>query len=140
MQYGTVTPNTANQYNGLLGGNPALQPETALTSSFGIGWTPSFVPNLRLQVDYFDIKIENVITAIGADTILLQCINSGNFCNDIHRDANDSLWLSKNGYVNDALANIGKLETRGIDVDAVLRVRYRPGGQDSHEPHRHLYR
>ena len=112
-----ITPSTANQYNGLLGGNPALQPETALTSSFGIGWTPSFVPNLRVQVDYFDIKIENVITTIGANTILQQCINNGNFCDDIHRDANGSLWLSNNGFVVDSLANVGKLETRGVDLD-----------------------
>jgi outer membrane receptor protein involved in Fe transport len=112
-----ATPSTANQYNGLLGGNPALQPETALTTSFGIGWTPSFVPGLRLQIDYFDIKIENVITTIGSNTILNQCINNGNFCNDIHRDANGSLWLSNDGFVVDSLANVGKLETRGIDID-----------------------
>ena len=115
--YGTVTPNTANQYQGLTGGNPLLVPETALTSSFGIGWTPSFVPNLRVQVDYFDIKIENVITTVGATAILQQCINSGLFCGDIHRDANNSLWLSQQGYVIDSLANVGKLETRGIDLD-----------------------
>jgi iron complex outermembrane recepter protein len=115
--YGTVLSNSANQYNGLVGGNPALQPETAITKSFGIGWTPSYVPNLRVQIDYFDIAIENVITTIGADTILQQCINSGNFCGDIHRDANNSLWLSNNGYVVDSLANVGKLETRGVDID-----------------------
>jgi iron complex outermembrane receptor protein len=115
--YGTVTPNAANQYNGFLGGNPALKPETALTSSFGVGWTPSFVPNLRMQVDYFDIKIENVIETIGADVILNECISFGELCSDIHRDANNSLWLSQAGFVNDPLQNVGTLHTRGIDVD-----------------------
>jgi outer membrane receptor protein involved in Fe transport len=115
--YGTVTPNSANQYNGLLGGFNGLKPETALTASFGIGWTPSFVPNLRLQIDYFDIKIENVITTIGADTVLKECTQAGLFCNLIHRDADNSLWLSNSGYVSDTLENVGKLETRGIDVD-----------------------
>ena len=115
--YGTVVPNPANQYNGLVGGNPALKPETALTTSFGIGWTPSFVPNLRLQIDYFDIKIENVITTIGATAILNECVSSGLFCDDIHRDANNSLWLSNGGYVVDSLANVGELQTRGVDVD-----------------------
>ena len=75
------------------------------------------MPNLRLQIDYFDIKIENVITTIGADAILQQCYNAGNFCNDIHRDANGSLWLSNDGFVIDSLANVGKLETRGVDID-----------------------
>ncbi|MEO9055395.1 MAG: TonB-dependent receptor [Steroidobacteraceae bacterium] len=124
-----VLPSTANQYNGLLGGNPKLNPETALTASFGIGWTPSFVPNLRLQIDYFDIKIENVITTIGSNTILQQCINNGNFCNDIHRDANASLWLSNDGFVVDSLANVGKLETRGIDIDLSYGFDVGPAGK-----------
>jgi len=124
-----VLGNQANQYNGLVGGNAKLGPETALTTSFGIGWTPSFVPNLRLQIDYFDIKIENVITTIGADTILLQCVNNGNFCGDIHRDANASLWLSNDGFVVDSLANVGKLETRGIDIDLSYGFDIGPAGK-----------
>jgi outer membrane receptor protein involved in Fe transport len=127
--YGTVVPNQANQYQGLTGGNPALKPETALTSSFGIGWTPSFVPNLRVQIDYFDIKIEDVVTTIGATAILQQCVQSGLFCNDIHRDANNSLWLSQQGYVIDALANVGQLETRGIDVDVSYGFDVGPAGK-----------
>ena len=129
--YGTVTPNSANQYNGLIGGNPALKPETALTTSFGIGWTPAYVPNLRLQVDYFDIKIENVISTIGATTILLECVNSGNFCADIHRDpaSNYSLWLSNAGFVTDSLANVGELETRGVDLDASYAFEIGPAGK-----------
>jgi iron complex outermembrane receptor protein len=124
-----VLGNTANQYNGLVGGNPALVPETALTTSFGIGWTPSFVPNLRLQIDYFDIKIENVITTIGADTILQQCVSFGRFCDNIHRDANNSLWLSNGGFVFDPLRNIGELETRGIDLDLSYGFDIGPAGK-----------
>jgi iron complex outermembrane receptor protein len=115
--YGGVASNSANQYNGLTGGNPSLQPETALTSSFGIGWTPSYIPNFRLQIDYFNIKIENVIQGIGADTILAECTKADLFCNLIHRDNLNSLWLSNNGYVVDALANVGQLQEKGIDVD-----------------------
>jgi iron complex outermembrane receptor protein len=129
--FGTVTPNSAAQYNGLIGGNPDLKPETALTTSFGIGWTPAYVPNLRIQVDYFDIKIENVITTIGASAILEECVNSGNFCNDIHRDpaSNYSLWLSNAGYVTDSLANVGQLETRGVDVDMSYGFDVGPAGK-----------
>jgi iron complex outermembrane receptor protein len=116
-QYGNIVANSANQYNGLTGGNPGLKPETALTSSFGIGWTPSYVPNLRFQVDYYDIKIENVIQTIGADTILAECTSSGLFCNLIHRDTLGSLWLSNSGYVTDALANVGRLQEKGVDLD-----------------------
>jgi iron complex outermembrane recepter protein len=127
--FGTVLPNTASQYQGKLGGNPALQPETALTSSFGIGWTPSYVPGLRVQVDYFDIKIENVITNIGGSAILTQCVNNGQFCNSIHRDANNSLWLSQAGFVDDPLLNIGQFETRGIDLDVSYGFDIGPAGK-----------
>ncbi len=129
--FGTVTPNSAAQYNGLVGGNPALKPETALTTSFGLGWTPAYVPNLRIQVDYFDIKIENVISTIGASAILNECINQGNFCSDIHRDpaSNYSLWLSNAGFVTDSLANVGELETRGVDIDMSYGFDVGPAGK-----------
>ena len=124
-----VLGNSANQYNGLIGGNTGLKPETALTSSFGIGWTPSFVPNLRVQIDYFDIKIENVITTIGADTILKECTQAGLLCDNIHRDGNNSLWLSNNGFVVDQLENIGQLQTRGIDLDVSYGFDVGPAGK-----------
>ena len=116
-QYGKVLSNSAGQYNGLQGGNPGLQPETALTTSFGIGWTPSYVPNLRVQVDYFDINIENVIQSIGSNTILQECTQAGLFCDLIHRNSIGSLWLSSAGYVTDTLANVGRLQEKGIDID-----------------------
>ena len=69
------------------------------------------------QVDYYDIKIENVIETIGADTILQECLTSDLFCNDIHRGAGGTLWLGPSGYVVDALANVGQLREKGVDVD-----------------------
>ena len=116
-QFGNITPNSATQYNGLTGGNPGLQPETALTSSFGIQLTPSFIPNFRMNIDYFDIKIENVIETVGADTILKECLTADLFCSDIHRSAIGSLWLGNTGYVTDSLANVGQLQEKGVDID-----------------------
>jgi outer membrane receptor protein involved in Fe transport len=116
-EYGHILANSASQYNGLTGGNTGLGPETALTTSIGIGFTPSFVPNFRAQIDYYDIKIENVIETIGADTILKECLSADLFCNDVHRSDIGSLWLSPSGFVTDLLANVGKLEEQGVDVD-----------------------
>lgn len=116
-QFGNITPNSAAQYNGLTGGNTGLQPETALTKSIGLGFTPSFIPNFRAQVDYYDIVIENVIQTIGADTIIKECLTADLFCSDVHRNAVGSLWLTPQGYITDTLANVGKLEERGIDLD-----------------------
>ncbi|MGA2189928.1 MAG: TonB-dependent receptor, partial [Steroidobacteraceae bacterium] len=36
-EYGHILANSAAQYNGLTGGNPGLKPETALTTSIGLG-------------------------------------------------------------------------------------------------------
>ncbi len=115
-QYGNILPAPAAQYNGLLGGNPNLQPETALTSSFGLGWTPSYVPGLSAEIDYYDIKIENVIEALGGNTIITQCVNTGLLCQDVHRSAGGELW-GQSGYVFDTEQNVGELEEKGVDID-----------------------
>ena len=92
--------------------------------------TPSFIPNFRVQVDYFDIKIESIINNIGANTILNECINNDLLCNDIHRDttpgAEGSLWLTNNGYIADTLLNVGQIEEKGVDFD--LSYRHDLGG------------
>jgi outer membrane receptor protein involved in Fe transport len=116
-RYGSIAANSASQYNGFTGGNPTLKPETAFTTSFGIGITPHWVPNLRLQIDYFDIDIKNIIRSIGENTILNDCAGQDLFCNLIHRDQLGSLWLTTNGFVTDTLANVGNLEEKGVDFD-----------------------
>ena len=117
-QYGNIDPNPAAQYNGRIGGDPTLQPETATTKSFGIGWTPSFLENFRVQVDYYDIDIKDTIQRVGPETTQQLCSNQGLFCDRIHRDVNGSLWISStDAYVDDPLANQGALKTTGIDLD-----------------------
>jgi outer membrane receptor protein involved in Fe transport len=119
-QYGNaggILISPAGQYNDLSGGNRQLQPETAITSSFGIGWTPSFVPNLRVNLDYYDIKISGIVAGLGFRTIQTLCGTEGAYCNLIHRDPNyATLWL-EGGYITDLLQNVGRLEQKGIDVD-----------------------
>ena len=116
-EYGSVQSNPANQYNGQLGGNPDLKPETALTTSFGIGWTPSFVPGLRAQIDYYNIKIEGVIQALGGANVLNQCLTNDVLCGNIHRDSLGTLFIENTGYITDPLVNNGSLLERGVDVD-----------------------
>jgi len=117
-QYGNIGPNSASQYNGLLGGNPNLTPETSDTYSVGLVLRPSIVPNLTMSLDYFNIKVKDTIGPIGADTILANCIATGSpgFCGAIHRDATGSLWRTPQGFVSDTNVNFGALTTRGIDV------------------------
>jgi outer membrane receptor protein involved in Fe transport len=122
-QYGKVAPNPAGQYNGFVGGNPNLAPETADTYSFGFLFSPRFLPTLSISVDYFDIKIKDRISGIGADTIINQCIATGDpfLCGKIHRDAGGTLWRSPNGFIEDTTVNTGSLATKGVDVKGSYR-------------------
>jgi iron complex outermembrane receptor protein len=117
-QYGHIGANSASQYNGFLGGNPNLQPEKADTYSAGIVLTPHFIHDFSMSFDYFNIRLNDTIGAIGGDTIINNCIVSGNpvFCNAIHRDPNGSLFRTNNGFITDTNVNFGSLTTRGVDA------------------------
>jgi outer membrane receptor protein involved in Fe transport len=130
-QYGNIDSNPASQYNGLTGGNPNLKPETALTKSLGITLQPSFVEGLHFSVDWYDIKIESAIQNPNADFTLLLCAQTGDpaTCGRIHRSNNGSLWTTPSGYVFDVQTNIGRLRTRGFDLDADYRLDIGPAGR-----------
>src|SRR6185312_12062287 len=121
-----IEKNPANQYNGQTGGNPNLKPETSDTYTAGLVWQPTFAPGLNLSADYFDIRVNSFIGRIGANLILNQCIASASatsaFCTLIHRDANGSLFLSPQGFVQDTTLNTGSLKTTGVDFNAAYRT------------------
>jgi len=119
--FGFLAGNPAGQYNGLQGGNPNLLPEIADTYTVGLVFTPRVVPNLTLSVDYFDIKIKNVIDKIGGNAVINGCVFSGQFCNLVHRDPTGSLWATPLGYVVDTLYNAGLLQTEGFDIKGSYR-------------------
>ena len=100
-------------------GNAFLSPETALTKTAGFVYSPSFLPNFSLGLDWYNIKIENRITAIGAEYVANQCyiFNDANFCSVIKRDPTT-------GQINSLArgnANLGEMETEGLD----LAINYR---------------
>jgi iron complex outermembrane receptor protein len=127
-QYGKIIADPANQYNGLLGGNTSLTPETADTYTLGLIFTPTFLPNFTFGVDYYNIQIKNTIGALGGNTILLDCLSTGQFCSDVHRDVDGSLWLSPQGYVTDTTTNAGAVKTAGIDFNSTYRLAAGPFG------------
>jgi iron complex outermembrane recepter protein len=123
-QYGHIGANSASQYFGLLGGNPDLKPEKSDTYSAGIVLTPHFIPNFSMTFDYFNIKLQDTIGRIGADTIISNCIATGDptFCGAIHRDVNGSLFRTTNGFITDTVINFGSLTTRGVDAKMNYRL------------------
>ncbi len=63
----------------LQGGNPDLEPETAETLTFGVVFTPSFLENLTVTVDYYDIEITDAIGTAPTSEVISACYASANF-------------------------------------------------------------
>ena len=128
---GSVAEPNSSQVNSLTGGNLELGPEEADTITIGAVWQPSFVPSLRLSVDYYDIKMDKTISRNTIADVLDGCYSTSMNPN---REFNDFCALinrnTKNGSLNGVeapgiyrpLENFGKERVSGFDVAANYRV------------------
>jgi len=112
-------------------GNPKVNPETANTDTLGFVWRPNTshekLNGLNLTVDYYDIKIDDMISVEGALTVYEKCLsNEANptydptnpACVKIHRNpVNGTATTTTVSYVNAAFA-----EVSGVDVTADWRA------------------
>jgi len=101
-------------------GNQFLSPETAVTKTLGFVYSPSFVPGLSVGLDWYNITIDNRITAIGADYVIDECYIGGNanYCNSLRRDpTTGNLTALSRGN-----ANLGQMETEGVDLAVSYRL------------------
>ena len=115
-----LQPNA--QIQGAFGGNPNLSEETADTWTFGGVLRPSFIPNLTVQVDYYNIKIESAISTAGGgvNNILNLCYNviqsaTSSICNLISRDS-QGIISGPPFVVTASNANLASLATKGVDI------------------------
>lgn len=95
------------------GGNSGLLPETADTLTFGMTFTPSRSSGLNMSLDYFRIKIDDVISRVGAVAVLSRCQN-GNaaLCARVTRDANGAILSIDSTYIN-----LARYKTDGFDAE-----------------------
>ncbi|MBT8051094.1 MAG: TonB-dependent receptor [Gammaproteobacteria bacterium] len=122
-QYGTIFDVLAGQTQSITGGNPFLEPEAADTYTLGLVWTPQMVDGLSISIDYFNITVEDAISAgIPAQTTLDECLATGNpvFCDLITRGSDGSLaaFSPEVGFLQTNV-NIAELETTGLDIQVV---------------------
>jgi iron complex outermembrane recepter protein len=124
-QYGSIDQCPASQCGSLSGGNQFLSPEVADTYTYGFVAQPRLIPGLNFSVDYFNIRIRNVIAGGlgGPSQTLSQCLATGSstFCSAIHRDPTTG-DLFGSGFVDARNVNTGFLQTKGIDVNAHYRT------------------
>jgi outer membrane receptor protein involved in Fe transport len=120
---GGALTSPAGQYNFLQGGNPALSPEVGDTDTLGFVFTPTFIKDLIVSVDWFKIEIDNTISTTGAFNTVNACYFGGDLgsCARILRNpGTGQLWIGA-GRVEDLNTNIGGLSTKGVDVNAQYR-------------------
>ncbi|MEP3072032.1 TonB-dependent receptor [Maricaulis sp.] len=112
------------QMEALFGGNPNLDAETADTYTIGAVFTPSFIPGLTAQLDYYNISIEDAISTVPLQTLLDECHIDGiqASCDLLAGGRNPASGeMGANGFLpNLQSINVATLEAEGID----LRVDY----------------
>jgi iron complex outermembrane receptor protein len=99
------------------GGNPNLQPETSDTYTVGFAFSPSwgdgsFIEDFSIDVNYYNIKLEDAIQALRAQDQLDNCVATLDplFCDGIVRGGGGAITAFAN-----QLTNIGRIETDGFD-------------------------
>jgi outer membrane receptor protein involved in Fe transport len=128
-QFGTIQDSPAGQYNFLQGGNAKLKPEQSKSTTFGLVLTP--LRSLAVTIDYFNIKVEDTISAVSPTTTLEKCLNTGDarFCSQITRDSLGTLWLLPTARIVGTNTNIGSIKTSGVDLG--VNYGYRLGDMGS---------
>jgi len=100
------------------GGNPNLFSETAESETVGIVWTPDFIEDLSVTVDYFDIQISDAINLVASQDVLDNCVDATGgpdsaFCDQVDRDpVTKDVVLVRSGYINASGFN-----TKGIEAN-----------------------
>ncbi|MFN4113918.1 MAG: TonB-dependent receptor domain-containing protein [Sphingomonadaceae bacterium] len=120
-QYGNVTASPASQYNAQFSGNLNLRPEKADTYTAGIVVTPT--NSTSFSVDYYRIKMSNVIGIYPQEQLIRDCGLSGDadLCSRIVRSPSGDLWRGTAGFVVSANDNLAGRDFQGIDVAASAR-------------------
>ncbi|WP_229256763.1 TonB-dependent receptor domain-containing protein [Duganella lactea] len=99
-------------------GNPALKPEVARNNSFGVVLSqPSWARNFNFSVDYYDIKVQNVINSLNPQQEVDLCYGG-------NQQVCSAVSINGSAGTNYVLAqsfNFASLHTRGVDFETAYR-------------------
>jgi len=101
----------------LSGGNFALTPEKADTTTLGAVYSPEFVPGLRLSVDWYQIKLNDAVTTLSGQRVVDFCKAYDLFCDRITRNS-----LTDITFVDARQVNLARLTLRGVDLEAEYQL------------------
>lgn len=102
-----AAPNQQTKNAFYSGGTPGLQPETAIDKTLGLVYSPSYIPGLGLTLDWYQIKLSNIISPVTANDVLQECYQGVQlFCNRFERDAQGQVLNLHTGQANRGTANV----------------------------------
>lgn len=117
--------NPEFEVDGVTGGNPDLDVETADTYTAGMVIEPRFdaawLQKLQLSVDWYDIAIDGAIATVSAEDSVNRCYDpqfnpsmamTNDYCTYFARDANTGVIVD----ATEILRNTAGYKTQGIDV------------------------
>ncbi|MDO6508405.1 TonB-dependent receptor [Colwellia sp. 4_MG-2023] len=100
-----------------VGGNPDVNPESADTLTLGIVWQASFLEGLSATVDYFNIEIDDAITAVNGSDVLKLCYTDPNayseYCDSFSRHSVTNQVIS----LNQRPVNAAQEKVSGVDFN-----------------------
>jgi len=126
-------PNVASSLPIISGSNPNLLPETSKSLTLGAVVQPRFIPGLSVSVDYYKIKVEDVIVSLSAQSIANNCYDQPSlnniFCSLFTRfrgpgtgPLGEAPGVILGNSLVSAGVNFAKRERRGIDTNINYRA------------------
>jgi iron complex outermembrane recepter protein len=129
-QVGNLGAPSSGQINNTQGGDPALGPEEADTTTLGLVWEPTSMPGFSLTFDAYKIVVDKAISNIPAAQSVQACYDrkynptldpTALLCSFIQRDRLTG-GLDGGLGVLTPQSNLGRYNTRGIDIGVNYRV------------------
>jgi len=109
----------------IVGGNPNIGPEKALTWTAGFVYQPDWLDGLSMSLDYYSINTKGLIAQLGTDIIINACA-AGDVaqCANIERAPDDGAgWgVGPIVLVNNPYQNLGESQVSGADLEISYRT------------------
>ncbi|WP_334132128.1 TonB-dependent receptor plug domain-containing protein [Silanimonas lenta] len=116
-------PQPNRQIRSLIGGNPNLKPEQGENFTAGLVWSPEFIDNFDISLDYWRIRLTDAMATVAAGTTLQRCYNPAApgydpaaYCPLVTRVSNGQI-----AQINITQQNLSSTDTSGVDLGIAYR-------------------
>lgn len=105
---------------GVVGGNPELEPEESSSYTAGVVYQPTWLEGFSATVDYWEIDLQDTISALSPQRILTECLDApsvdNQYCQRITREQSGENAGRITNIQNFSL-NIARSYNKGIDFE-----------------------